>query len=322
MFDFIGKKKIFFILSSAIVIVTILAALIMGVELDIQFKGGSIITYSYTGEINLDEVEANVEQTLGDQVSIQKTEGETQTIIISLAGDESLSIENQAALTEALTAQFPDNNLVLESSDNVNPVMGKEFFLKCLVAVAAASLLIILYIGIRFRKIGGFSAGAMGIVALLHDVIVVFAAFVFFRMPLDDNFIAAVLTILGFSINDTIVIYDRIRENERLYAGKKDLGEIVNLSINQSLTRSIITSFCGFLVMVVVSVVALINNVDSILSFAIPMMFGMISGSYSSIFIAGPLWVVWKNYRAKKAASAPSKKDKPGKSGGVGKIRV
>ena len=131
-----------------------------------------------------------------------------------------------------------------------------------------------------------------------------------------------VITIIGYSLNATIVIYDRIRENEKLYAGKKDIGEIVNMSINQSLTRSIITSLCGVIVMIVVCVVALINNVTSILSFAIPMIFGMISGSYSTICIAGPLWVVWKNYRAKKAGSNPAKKGKPGKSGGVGKIKI
>lgn len=322
MFDFIGKKKIFFILSSSLIVLTILASLFMGVELDIQFKGGSIVTYGYTGELNLEDVASTIESTLGQQVSVQKNEGETQMLLVTLADDSSLSIDSQSAMTDALTTAYPDSGIVLESSSNVNPVMGKEFFLKCLVAVAAASLLIVLFIGLRFRKIGGFSAGTMGVVALLHDVLIVFATFMLFRMPINDNFIAVVLTILGFSINDTIVIYDRIRENEKLYGGKKELGEIVNMSINQSLTRSIITSLCGVIVMVVVCVVALINNVTSILSFAIPMIFGMISGSYSTICIAGPLWVVWKNYRAKKMDSNPAKKGKPGKSGGVGKIKI
>ncbi len=322
MFDFIKNKKIFFIISASIMVITIVAALIFGVELDIQFKGGSIVTYSYTGDLDLENVAASVESVLGQQVSVQKTEGEIQTIIISFAEDDALTIDNQQTMTEALTTAFPDNNVVMKETNNVNPVMGKEFFLKCLVAVAAASLLIVLYIGLRFRKIGGFSAGTMGVLALLHDVLIVFATFVFFRMPLDDNFIAVVLTILGFSINDTIVIYDRIRENEKLYGGKKNIGEIVNMSINQSLTRSINTSLCGLLVMIAVCVVAIINNVSSIMTFAVPMIFGMISGSYSTICIAGPLWVVWKNYRAKKASSAPPKKDNRGKSDGVGKIRI
>lgn len=322
MFDFIGKKKIFFIISSAIIIITLISALVFGVELNIQFKGGSILTYSYSGDVDLDAISAAAEDALGEQISIQKSESEDHlsTVIISLADDESLSIDKQAALTEALVTQFPSSDLTLENSDNVNPTMGKEFFLKCMVAVAAASLLIILYIGIRFRKIGGFSAGTMGVVALLHDVLIVFATFVLFRMPLDDNFIAVVLTILGFSINDTIVIYDRIRENERLFAGKKTIAEIVNLSINQSLTRSINTSLCGLIVMLCVCIVAIINNVSSILTFAIPMIFGMISGSYSTICIAGPLWVVWKEHRAKKGAGSSGKKR--GNSGGVGKIRV
>ncbi|MFA9381925.1 MAG: protein translocase subunit SecF, partial [Acetanaerobacterium sp.] len=232
-----------------------------------------------------------------------------------------LAIESQQAMSDALVQAFPDNDIEGSESSNVNPAMGKEFFLKCLVAVAAASLIIVIYVGIRFRKIGGISAGAMSIVALLHDVLIVFAVFVFFRMPLDDNFIAVVLTILGFSINDTIVIYDRIRENERLYSSKRTIGEIVNMSINQSLSRSINTTLCGLLVMGSVCVVALIYGVTSILTFALPMVFGMISGAYSSICIAGPLWVVWKNYRAKKDAVS-DKNSKPRNSGGVGKIRI
>ncbi len=321
MFDFIGRKKIFFIISSILILVTILYAAIVGVEMDIQFKGGSIVNYSFSGEIDLNAVSGLIEQTIGEQVNVQKTEGETQTMIVSLTEEESLTIESQKSMTDALIAGFPDNSIEYIDSSNVNPVMGKEFFAKCLVAVAAASLLIIIYIGIRFRKIGGISAGAMGVLALVHDAIMVFATFAFFRIPLNDNFIAVVLTILGFSINDTIVIYDRIRENEALYGGKKELGEIVNLSINQSLTRSINTSFCGLLVMGAICVVALINGVESILSFAFPMVIGMISGVYSTIFIAGPLWVVWKNYRAKHKNDGGSSKKGKG-PGYVGKIKV
>lgn len=122
----------------------------------------------------------------------------------------------------------------MKKSDNVDPTMGKEFFTKCLVAVAFASLLMVVYIAFRFRKIGGWSAGAMCVVALVHDMIWVFAAFLFLRIPLNDNFIAAALTILGYSINNTIVIYDRVRENKRLLGGSTPLDELVNVSINQT----------------------------------------------------------------------------------------
>ena len=134
----------------------------------------------------------------------------------------------------------------------------------------------------------------MAVVALLHDVLFVFTTFIIFRMPINDNFIAIVLTILGYSLNDTIVIYDRIRENKRLLGKKYTTGELVNLSINQSLTRTINTSVMTVLAMAVVLVVALMYNVESIVSFALPMIIGMIAGVYSSICIAGPLWVMWQ----------------------------
>lgn len=317
MIDFIGKKKIYFIISIAIIAISLIFSFIFGVKLDIQFKGGAMINYSYSGDINTNDVEGVVQKATGEDVSVQKTQGNINKLIISLP--ESLSIDNQQKMTDELVKVFPNNNITLLDSSNVNASMGKEFFAKCIVAIILASLLIIIYVGIRFRKIGGLSAGAMGVLALFHDAFMVFAAFTFFRFPINDNFIAVVLTILGFSINDTIVIYDRIRENEKLYGNKKDLGEIVNLSINQSLTRSINTSGCGLLVMIVTCIVAYINGVTSILTFALPMIIGMISGVYSTICIAGPLWVVWKNFRAKKI----SQNNGGGKSSSsIGKIRI
>jgi preprotein translocase SecF subunit len=144
----------------------------------------------------------------------------------------------------------------------------------------------------------------MGFIALVHDVLVVFFVFVIFNMPLNDSFIAAALTILGFSINDTIVIYDRIRENKRLFGTKLDVDELVDKSITQSITRSVNTSVATFISIAIVYVFAWIYSIDSIKSFALPMMFGVISGCYSTICLAGPLWVSWQKYKNKP-------KDKP-----------
>lgn len=317
MIDFIGKKKIYFTISISIIALSLILSFIFGVKLDIQFKGGAMINYTYSGDVNTSDVEDIVQKATGEDVSVQKTQGNVNKLVVSLP--KSLSIENQQKMTDEIIKAFPDNNIALLDSSNVNASMGKEFFAKCMVAIVLASLLIIIYVGIRFRKIGGISAGAMGIVALFHDAFMVFAAFTFFRFPINDSFIAVVLTILGFSINDTIVIYDRIRENEKIYGNKKELAEIVNLSINQSLTRSINTSGCGLLVMIVTCIVAYINGVTSILTFALPMIIGMISGVYSTICIAGPLWVVWKNYRAKKL-SQKTGGSKPSSS--IGKIKI
>ena len=150
----------------------------------------------------------------------------------------------------------------------------------------------------------------MAVVALFHDIVMVYGTFIIFRIPINDSFIAVVLTILGYSVNDTIVIYDRIRENKRLYTRSKSIGEIVNISINQTLTRSINTSVATIISMVVVCVVALVMGVESIISFAFPMIIGLICGAYSSICIASPLWVVWQNHKEKKAAVRVPKKKK------------
>ena len=144
----------------------------------------------------------------------------------------------------------------------------------------------------------------MAIVALFHDAFVVTAVFIIFRIPLNDSFIAAVLTIIGFSINDTIVIYDRIRENKVTMGSKTSTELLVDTSITQSMTRSINTSVAVFASITIVYIFAQIYNIESIKDFALPMMFGTISGCYSTICIAGPLWVMWKNHAAKNTKKA------------------
>ena len=192
--------------------------------------------------------------------------------------------------------------------------MSEQFFLKCLVAIVLASVFLLIYVAIRFRKIGGWSAGVMGLIALLHDVLVAYFVFVIFRIPLDDNFVAVVLSILGYSLNATIVIYDRVRENRRIMSSDATIGEVVNRSINQSMSRSVNTSLCVFVAIAVVTVLALANNLSSIVSFALPMMLGVLSGFYSSTFIAGPLWVLWKERKgAGKGAGKGADKKKDGR---------
>ena len=160
--------------------------------------------------------------------------------------------------------------------------------------MAFASLLMVVYISLRFKKIGGWSAGITAVIALIHDLLMVFAVFVLFRISINANFIAICLTILGYSLNDTIVIYDRVRENKRIYGDAMPIEEMMNLSLNQSFTRSLMTSITTASAMVVVSVIAKMYNVTSILSFSFPMIIGMVSGCYSSLCIATMLWVIWQ----------------------------
>lgn len=305
--EFVKNRKKFFVFSTILMALIIVCSLIFGVSLDIRFKGGTIVDYAYSGElgaVDLKQVEQIASEELGVKVSVDDKYNkltEKNGFQITLLSNEGVSSELQGQLKDKLTETFAQQEIQQLSITSVNPTMGKEFFIKCLVAVFFGSLLMILYIGIRFKKIGGVSAGFMAVVALLHDVMVVFGTFVVFRMPLDDSFIAVILTILGYSINSTIVIYDRIRENKRLYGSTKPLSEVVNISVNQTLARSINTSFATILSMVVVCVVALFFGVTSIFSFAFPIIMGLISGAYSSVCLASELWVSWKDRNKTKA---------------------
>lgn len=301
-FDFVGKKNIFLTISAILISGIILSSIIFGVLMDIQFKGGSIITYSYTGEMNFDEVTSFVEKTISEEVSISEKKGISgkDSFDIVLASDEGLSADLQSKLSDAMKSEY-GTQIELLNNSSVDPTIGKEFFLKGIAAVALASVILITYIAFRFKKINGLSAGVTAVLALVHDVIMVFGAFIVFRIPIGDNFIAVVLTILGYSINDTIVIYDRIRENKKIYGKDLSINQLVNKSINESMTRTINTSIATISTMIVVCVVSMIAGVTSIVSFALPMIIGMISGTYSTVFIAGPLWVMWQNHKDKKS---------------------
>lgn len=305
--DFIGNKKIFFSISLGLIALGIIFNAIYGTVLDIQFTGGAVVKYSYTGDIDANELTNVVQNATTDQISLQisknilaNNEGVvSNNISIEFPGNQAISIDQQKTLDDALSQTFPNNNFQKIESSSVDPTNGSKFFLKCMVAVALAAILMIVYIAFRFRKIGGWSAGCMAVVALLHDVAIVYFTFIIFRMPLDDNFIAVVLMILGYSLNDTIIIYDRVRENRRIMNPKTSIREIVNKSINQTLTRTINTSLTTATAIGTVLIVALVFNLPSVISFALPMLIGVISGCYSTICIAGPLWVMWKENEKK-----------------------
>lgn len=305
--NFIGNRKKFYTFSCALIAVVLVFCGIFGVKMDVEFKGGSMITLAYEGDADLNDLKSTIGTELGKSNLTLQTGSDisgNQTLTVTLPGSDTLTTEQLDNLLAALNEQYPDNNFVQNEVSNVDATIGKEFLLKSVVALVAACVLILLYVAYRFRKIGGLKAGSTAIVALLHDMFVVFGVFVLLRIPLNGNYIAALLTILGYSINDTVVIYDRIRENSALYGKKQmSLAELVNLSVNQSFARSLMTSITTCLALGVVCVVSVIYRLDSIYSFAFPLLFGMVSGVYSTICIATPLWVDWKNKKkaAKKA---------------------
>ena len=302
--NFIGNRKKFYTFSCALIVIVLVFCAVFGVKMDVEFKGGSMVTLSYEGDVDLPSLKSEIGSQLGQSDLTLQTGSDisgNQTLTVTLPGSQTLTTEQLDDMLTAINEAHPENNFEQNEVSNVNATIGKEFLFKSLVALVAACVLILAYVAFRFRKIGGLKAGSTAIVALLHDMFVVFGVFVILRIPLNGNFIAAVLTILGYSINDTVVIYDRIRENSALYSKKQmGLAELVNLSVNQSFSRSLMTSITTCLALGVVCVVSVIYRLDSIYTFAFPLLFGMVSGVYSTICIATPLWVDWKS--KKKAA--------------------
>ena len=303
---FYENRKIYFGITIALLVVGVIFNIIFGTTLDVQFKGGAMLDYSFSGEIDTGEVESIVEEVTGQNVdvgvysSMVDTNGASSSgLSITFAGTDSITVDEQNAITSAILEKYPDSGLVIEETTSVDRTVGTTFFAKCLVAVAITFVLLVIYIAFRFRKIGGASAGIISIIALLHDVILVYFTFVVFRMPINDNFIAVILTILGYSLNNTIIIYDRMRENQRLYS---DLSRtvLVNRSIGETLSRTINTTLTTIAAVAVICVVAVVCHVESILSFSFPLLIGMISGTYSTIFVACPLWTIWQDHKAKR----------------------
>ena len=274
-----------------------------GIDLDINFSGGTKISYSYTGDLELKDIEAIAEKTLDTKFSASKSTalaGDTATFEIALSGKNALSTEKQAELTSAFETAFKDNKIELYNSNSVSPTIAGTFFAKSMVAVLITAILVVIYVGIRFRKIGGISAALTALCALVLDVLISFFTCVIFGLQIDSNYIAVVLTILGYSLNDTIVIYDRVRENRKLDPSA-DIADVANKSINQSTIRNIVTTVTTLSAVLTIVVVSEIFGLTTLRTFAIPMAFGLVSGAVTSLFVAVPLWVIWKKHKSKKA---------------------
>ncbi|MBQ1186398.1 MAG: protein translocase subunit SecF [Clostridia bacterium] len=293
-------------------VIGIILTAIFGVQLDINFKGGTRITYSYTGELDYKSTETLIEKTLDKEVNLSESSGladDSKKIVITLVGTDSLSNEAQQNLAKVLTEEYKENTFELYDSNSVNPSVAGAFFAKSLAAVVLTGLLVILYVGIRFRKIGGVSAGLTAFASLFLDIFVAFFICNIFGLQIDSNFMAVILTILGYSLNDTIVVYDRIRENKGNNP-TASTAELVNDSLNTVKVRTIITTITTLSAVVMIIVIAELFGLTSLRSFAIPMAFGLISGCISSLFVSAPLWVIWKNRSDKKTPKFAGKKGK------------
>ena len=304
VYDFCAKKKVILGILIGVLAALVIGIIARGVDLAIEFKGGTIISYTYQGDVDTKAVSDTVKSIVNTSITVRTGESldsDAKQITISFTSNEGLTADRQTELTNALRENFADNDFALYDSNDVAPTSGREFLLKCLVAVIFAAIVVIIYIAIRFRNIGGWSAGVCSVFALLHDILVAVTVTILFGFEFNSNLVAVILTILGYSINNTIVIYDRIREDRKLMP-KASLDELINVSCTQSLTRSIRTSITTISTMLIVTIVVLIKGYDSLLSFSVPLMFGLISGTYSSLFVVPVTWSWWKNKQAKKSS--------------------
>lgn len=302
-FDFVGNLKRFAIISCALMLVGILLTVIVGPKLSIEFSGGTRISYSFTGDIKAEEVEALYKSTIGKEVKADIStdlSGSSKKLNVSLSDKETLTDKEVDSVLTALQKKYEKGNIEQLTRRSVSASVGTTALLKSLYTVLLAGAFILIYVAIRFKKIGGWSAGATALVALVHDVLIAFFTCVALGLSIDNNFIAVVLTLFGYSLNSTIVAFDRIRENRRLEGNNAELGDLVNRSINQILRRTIMTTLTTFMAIATVFVVAEVMGLTTLRSLTIPMCVGLLSGAYSSVCISPALWVAWQSKRTPK----------------------
>lgn len=297
--DFMGKRKYFYVLSILIMLIGLVSYFIQGFNYDIDFTGGTVLEinlHKVPTAAEISELEKLTKQITGTQTPIVRKVEDGKKIMINaheVHGKKKteLSKETRGKLFNAIAQKYNLKKEDLISFQNVGAVISSELKSQAIWAVIIASLLMLIYIAIRFE----LRFGTTAIVALLHDLLIMLTVYTLFRIPLNSTFIAAILTVVGYSINDTIVVFDRIRENRRV-VGKMELKELVNLSMNQTIGRSLSTSAT----VIIVLFVLYFMGVQSIKEFALPLLIGIISGTYSSIFIATALWFDWeKSSRSK-----------------------
>lgn len=298
---FFEKRWITYSISFAVILVGLAGCFINGVTLDTQFKGGAVLKYNITQEVDTNAISSELGNLLQRPVSAQITTDiadSEKRLVLTLAGNTGITPDQQLQISDKLNGVFPESGATLSETFMVEPYIGQKSLQNSIIAIILSFVMIIVYVWVRFRSISGLSAGLMALIALAHDVLIVFFAFVLMKIPLNDSFVAVVLTIIGYSINDTIVIYDRIRENKK-YNPKQPVRELVNSSISQTLTRSLNTTVTTAISCLLMCVFALLYGIDSIRVFAFPMTIGLICGCYSTVCIAGPLWVSWQEHKNK-----------------------
>ncbi len=282
-----SKSKIFFIFSAILIVVSIVSLLVQGLNLGIDFTGGSTLSFELNGTKYDKEVEARITE-------LVKANSDAKDIVVQKMGDDGVSIktteltnEQSQKIVEAIKAEYKLEQKHVSEVEKVDGNVSKRLIADSLKAIVLAVALMLLYITWRFD----FKSGTCAVIALTHDVIIMLGFYSLFRFTVNTSFIAAILTILGYSINATIIVFDRVRENSRLAKKATTANDIADEAITNSYWRAINSSITTLLTICVLYVM----GVDSIKEFALPIIIGILAGTYSSLFIAAPVWAAWKN---------------------------
>ena len=286
----IQLKKYYLGFSAIMVLISIIFFFTIKLNLGVDFKGGDLLQLQYAQTINKDALNSTLDSLVNEVPQLKNRRlqySEDNTIVLRT---EQLTDAQKNTVLSKLTEKTGKYELV--KYDTVGPTIGKELTSNALTALLIGSLLIIIYITIRFE----FVYAVAGVAAVLHDVIIAMGLIAFLKYEINTPFIAAILTILGYSMNDTIVVFDRIRENDAKEGKTKDFAEIIEESVNQVYMRSLFTSLTTLLSITVL----LIFGGDSLRTFNTALFIGMIFGTYSSIFVASPLVYLMRKYRKKR----------------------
>ena len=289
-FDIAGRAKIWFVISLLIIIPGIISMATRGLNFGIDFTGGTIIDLKFEQPVEISKVRESLKPFGLDGATIQLS-GESSDVASStdvMIRTVDLEENQRKDVMAAIKSEVGNYEVLRE--EKVGATIGGELIFNAVMALVISWVLIILYIAYRFEFKFGFAA----VLALVHDILIVLAIFSFTQKQVDSSFVAALLTIVGYSINDTIVIFDRIRENLKLHFRRgSNVGELVNRSIYQTLTRSLYTVFtCLF-----TTFALYFFGGETTKDFAFALIVGFTSGCYSSIFIAGPLWLTFRNWK-------------------------
>jgi preprotein translocase subunit SecF len=283
MMDILGKRKIWYAISITILVIGLMFLAINGLNFGIDFQGGSLLEFKFDQEVT-NEAVRNVlsDINIAEDSKVQQTE--TEGINGTLIRSKELSTQEIVEVEEALREEFPSTEML--RTQMVGPTIGQELRTKALLALLIASIAIVLYISVRFE----FRFAIVSIITLMHDVFIVLGIFAILGREINTPFVAALLTIIGYSINDTIVIFDRIRENMKMMH-KTGFEKLANLAVVDTLPRSINTSLTTLITILAIY----LFGGASIKVFMLALFIGMFAGTYSSIFVASPLLVTWTN---------------------------